>query len=256
MGTKKSVLALVLAVIFMIGASQLQASSDVQTVSPDEAVGMLKEGNGRYVSGAPKHPNQDQARRSVTSSKGQQPFATVLGCSDSRVPPEILFDSGVGDVFVVRVAGNVADTDETGSVEYGVDHLGTPVLVVLGHSHCGAVTAVVQKAELHGSIRPLVANIKPAVARAKAMNPGLSGDGLVEEAVKANVWQTISDLFRSSHAVRDRVKAGKLKVIGALYDIESGKVAWMGPHPEQDTLIAKHAKKDHKPEKAHGGKKQ
>jgi carbonic anhydrase len=255
MRTRKSVLTLVLAVIFMISAAQLWASSEVQTVSPDEAVGMLKEGNARYVSGTSKHPNQDQARRSLTSSKGQQPFATVLGCSDSRVPPEILFDSGIGDVFVVRVAGNVADTDETGTIEYGVDHLGTPLLVVLGHSHCGAVTAVVEKAELHGSIPHLVANIKPAAARAKAMNPGLSGDRLVEEAVKANVWQAMSDLFRTSQAVRDRVKTGKLEVIGAMYDIETGKIDWMGPHPDQDTLIAKHGKKDHKPEKAHGKKK-
>jgi len=128
-------------------------------MSADEAIKVLKEGNSRCMSGAPKHPNQDQECRLLTATMGQRPYATVLSCSDSRVPVEILFDTGIGDLFVIRIAGNVADVDEVGTIEYGVDHLGTPVLVVLGHTRCGAVTAVAQGAKLHGSIPQLVDNI-------------------------------------------------------------------------------------------------
>ncbi|MGV8073295.1 MAG: carbonic anhydrase [Syntrophobacteraceae bacterium] len=217
---------------------QGQASSTTASaISPDEAMKKLKEGNTRYASGSLMHPNQDQARRSATVP-GQQPFASILACSDSRVPVEIIFDSGIGDIFVIRVAGNVADVGETASIEYGVDHLATPILVILGHSCCGAVTAVVQKAELHGSIPRLAALIEPAVAKARAMRPEPAGDALILEATKINMWMVIEDLFRKSEAVRKRVKAGGLKVVGAFYDIESGKVDWMGSHPEQEKLIA------------------
>ncbi len=215
------------------------ASSAGPGISPDEAMEKLKEGNARFTAGNLKHPNQDQDRRSLTASKGQQPFATVLSCSDSRVPVEILFDSGIGDIFVIRVAGNVVDTDENGSIEYGVDHLGTPVMVVLGHTRCGACTAVVQKAEVHGNIPPLVDNIQPAVDRVKTKNPELSGDELISEVTKANVWIAMEDLFKNSETVRNRVNAGQVKVVGAFYDIDSGKVEWMGSHPEQDKLIVK-----------------
>jgi carbonic anhydrase len=236
---KKRYLVLAVLALFALNASCLWAKSAGPGVTPDEAVKMLKEGNDRYAGGTVTHPNQDPQRRGATASMGQQPFATVISCSDSRVPVEILFDAGVGDVFVIRVAGNVADVDETGSIEYGVDHLGTPLLVVLGHTKCGAVTAVVQKAELHGNIVPLVDNIIPAVAKAQAQNPNLSGDALIPKAIEANVWQVIEDIFKNSHTVRDSAKAGHVKVLGAMYDIESGKVEWMGPHPNQDALLAK-----------------
>lgn len=227
--------------ILALNASVLWSSSAAPAgVTPDQALSMLKEGNARFTSGALKHPNADQARRSQTASKGQHPFASVLSCSDSRVPVEILFDSGIGDIFTIRVAGNVADTDETGSIEYGVDHLGTPVLVVLGHTHCGAVTAVVENDQLHGNIPPLVDNIIPAVAKARAQHPDLKGDALIEEAVKANVWQAIDDMFKLSEAVRKHVKDGSVKVVGAIYDIDSGKIDWMGTHPQQEQLLAKY----------------
>jgi carbonic anhydrase len=220
-------------------AAQLWASAAGPGISPDDALGKLKAGNARYVSGVVQHPNQDQKRRSATATEGQHPFATVLGCSDSRVPVEVLFDSGIGDIFVIRVAGNVVDVDEAGSIEYAVDHLGTPVLVVLGHTQCGAVTAVAQKAEVHGNIRPLVANIQPAVATARKMHPELAGDAIVSEAIKANVWQAIADLFKSSPVTVAKVKAGNLKVVGAVYNIDSGAINWMGAHPMQDQLLSK-----------------
>jgi carbonic anhydrase len=214
---------------------------------------MLTEGNDRYEANKSEYPNRNQNRRDITSSKGQHPFATVLTCSDSRVPVEILFDRGIGDIFVVRVAGNVVDIDEAGSIEYGVDHLATPVLVILGHTHCGAVTAVVHDEKLHGKIPPLVDNIIPAVIKTKEKYPQLHGDALIQEAVKFNVWQAIEDLFKESPISVKRIKKGKLKVVGAIYDIESGKVAWLGQHPEQSELMAQHGDKTsaHESEQQH-----
>jgi carbonic anhydrase len=233
-------------------APQLWASGAGPGIQPDEALAKLKDGNARYVSGAPQHPNQGLQQRSATATGGQHPFATVLGCSDSRVPAEILFDSGIGDIFVVRVAGNVADTDEIGSVEYAVDHLGTPVLVVLGHTQCGAVTAVAQNAKLHGHVVPLVAKIRPAVAKTKRLSPQATGDYFVNEAIRNNVWQAIEDIYRRSPVVANRIRSGQLKVVGAIYHIDSGSVHWLGPHPLQDQFLtrtqpAKPGKKSDKP---------
>ncbi|MGD9504697.1 MAG: carbonic anhydrase [Syntrophobacteraceae bacterium] len=228
-------LSIVITIAFAAWASTEHAPSGP---SPDQAMKMLQDGNARYVKNAPKHPDADAKRRKLTESKGQHPFATVLACSDSRVPVEILFDCGIGDIFVVRVAGNVSDTDEIGSIEYGADHLGTPIVVVLGHTKCGAVTAVVQQAAVHGSIPKLVDNITPAVEKVKASEPNLSGDALIAAAIKANVWESIQDLLKNSEAVRNRVKAGSLKVVGAIYDLGNGKVEWLGQHPEQEKLLS------------------
>jgi methyl-accepting chemotaxis protein len=205
--------------------------------TPDAALQQLKEGNARFLAGAPLHPNQDAARRTDVV-KGQSPFATVLTCSDSRVPVELLFDQGIGDTFVVRVAGNVSDTDEIGTIEYGVGHLHTPLLVVMGHTGCGAVKAVLEGAEVHGSIPALVDNIAPAVAQARAANPGAAFDALFAAAVKNNVWVSIDDLFKRSAEVRELVAAGKLQVVGAVYDLATGTVNWLGQHPEQARLLA------------------
>ena len=232
---KKWTLAL-LAVVAM--SSVGTAVSFAAAPSPDEALATLKEGNARFVGGQSTHPRADSARIADTAQNGQHPFTTVLTCSDSRVPVESIFDQGIGDVFVIRVAGNVCDTDEIGSIEYGVDHLGTPLLVVLGHTKCGAVTAVTTNAALHGNIPPLVDNIGPAVAKARAANPALQGEALVPEAIKANCWQAIDDLFKSSPAVRDKVKSGAVKVVAAVYDITNGRVEWLGAHPEQGRLLA------------------
>ena len=179
--------------------------------SPDDALAALKEGNARFIAG------QATILAPIACGSQTQPrmasirHVTVLTCSDSRVPVERIFDQGIGDVFVIRVAGNICDTDEIGSIEYGVDHLGTPLLVVLGHTKCGAVTAVTTNAALHGNIPPLVDNIRPAVAKARAANPSLQGEALVPEAIKANCWQAIDDLFKSSPATRDKVKSGAVR---------------------------------------------
>ena len=214
------------------------ASNGGAVMTPDAAIEQLQEGNQRYHSGEPKHPRADAQRMEETAEHGQNPFATVITCSDSRVPVERVFDQGIGDIFTIRVAGNVCDVDEVGSIEYGVDHLGTPLFVVLGHTGCGAVTAVVTGAELHGSIPPLVDNIAPAVAAAEHAHPGVHGKDLVPAAVEANVWQSIDDLMRVSPATRSRVKAGTLKIVGAVYDLETGSVKWLGEHPEKAKLLA------------------
>ena len=227
------------------------ATAPASTITADEAQRRLVEGNARYVAGKPTHPNQTAERRALVA-KGQNPFATVLTCSDSRVPVELLFDQGLGDTFVVRVAGNVSDTDEVGTMEYGVGHLNTPLLVIMGHTSCGAVKAVLEGAEVHGSIPALVDNIVPAVAQTKAANPSAIAATLLGEAVKANVWISIDDLFKRSAEVREFVKTGKLKVVGAVYDLESGSVNSLGAHPEQARLLAYTGGASHGAPAAHG----
>lgn len=201
----------------------------------EASLALLKEGNARYAQGKSKHPNQGADRRSIAVSDGQKPFATVLACSDSRSPVEVLFDRGVGELFVVRVAGNVADDSQVATIEYGVEHLGTPLLVVLGHSACGAVTAATKGGELPGHLSVLINRIKPAVAKARAVGAG--PERIVAAAIQANVWQQIEDILSSSGIVREKVREGALQIVGGIYDLEKGTVAWLGSHPGQDAVI-------------------
>jgi carbonic anhydrase len=228
-------LGVVLALAFLAGP--LAASSAGPGISTDEAARILKEGNDRYLDNKSRHPHQDRERRALTGGQGQHPLAAVLTCSDSRVPPEIIFDQGIGDLFVIRVAGNVAATDEIGSIEYAVDHLATPLVVVLGHSQCGAVTAVVDEDKLPPNIAALVEPIKPAVAKAREDNPEAAKDVLLNAAIKDNVWQAIADMLGQSPIIREKVRDGQVRLVGALYNIDSGQVQWLGPHPEQDKLV-------------------
>lgn len=210
--------------------------------SPDEALNLLREGNARFVGGGEQHLNASAARRAEVAA-GQHPFAILLSCADSRVPVERLFDRGIGDLFVIRVAGNVSDTDEIGTIEYGVGHLHAPLVVVMGHSACGAVKAVAAGAEVHGSIPGLVDNIIPAVEWVKKNRPELRGDELVNAAIEANVWQSIDDLIARSEEVRTHLSRQKIKIVGAVYDLASGKVRWLGEHPYQERIILSADKK-------------
>jgi carbonic anhydrase len=212
-------------VLALVKAMACSAVSSRET--PQDALARLQEGNMRFVRGCPANDRRGAARRKETAEHGQQPFATVLTCSDSRVPPELLFDAGIGDLFVVRVAGNVCNRDEAGSIEYAVEHLETPVCVVLGHTKCGAVTAVVGGARLHGCVATLVHGIKRAVDDVRAQSPGLAGESLVEAVVEANLHCVIADLFEHVPAARKRVDNDQLAVLGAIYDIESGIVRWI-----------------------------
>lgn len=239
-------------------SSSASAGPAEEAVKPDQVLTLLRQGNEAFVNGKPSHPRQDFGRLRAVAA-GQKPVVTVLSCSDSRVPVELLFDQGIGDVFTVRVAGNVADTDELGTIEYGVDHLGTPVLVVLGHTRCGAVTAVATGAEVHGHIPELVDNIAPAVAAEKAKSPGADPKSLVEPAIVSNVYQSMSDVIVKSPLVRARLKAGKVRIVGGLYHLDDGKVEWLGEHPQQAELIKQgdstkspeHAPAKHEPAPAH-----
>jgi carbonic anhydrase len=207
--------------------------------SPDKAIEMLKTGNARFVDGIPNHPNINRARlvQAGKENQGDHAYATVITCSDSRVPVELVFDAGVMDIFVIRVAGNVCDTDEVGSIEYGLAHVNTPVLVVLGHTQCGAVTAVTHAVHgtghaLERNIPPLVDNIEPAVRVAMSKHPDVHGNDIIPIAIEENVWTGIEDLFMASPASRELVKSGKAKVVGAIYDVGTGIVNWL---PEDKT---------------------
>lgn len=220
--------------VFSSNASLASPSDTSGKPPPDKIIAWLNEGNSRFVLGKSKHPHMDSKRimQASTESQGKHALATVLSCSDSRVPPEIVFDTGIMDLFVIRVAGNVANTDEIGTAEYGLCHVNTPVLVVLGHTQCGAVTAVTQEVTGHGhplerNIPPLVSSIIPAVHRAIAEHPDLKDDSLIKRAIETNVWEVVRNLFLKSPAVRDLVKNGKAKVVGAIYDMDTGKVNWL-----------------------------
>ena len=231
-----------LILMFLLSSAAIAVAYETSGVSPEAALKMLQEGNGRFVSTAVKRLNQNAKQRVQTAEKGQKPFASVLSCADSRVPVEVIFDRGIGDIFVVRDAGNIATQTDIGSIEYAVDHLGTTLVVVLGHSKCGAVTAAVEGGEAPPNIKALVNFIAPAVTQAKSANPDKSGDALVSAAITANVWQAMADMYKNSPLLRDKVKDGKIKLVGAVYDLKSGKVNWMGPHPQQAQLVAGEAK--------------
>jgi len=205
--------------------------------SADEAIAMLREGNERWVKDSGKNPNTDPARRSAVAEQGQTPFATIITCADSRLPVERIFDRGVGELFVVRVAGNVAGQSETGTVEYGVGHLHTPLIVVLGHTKCGAVAAAASGAEVHGNLAGLISRITPAVDRARRLAPGADDATLVSAAIRENVWQTVFDLLKSSGELRDAASEGKVQIVGAVCDISTGKVEFLGSHPWQSELL-------------------
>jgi carbonic anhydrase len=228
----------VLIAIFLLSGASTALAKTTSTVSADAALKMLQDGNARFVCGPAKRLNQGAAQRKLTAEKGQQPFAVVLSCADSRVPVEVLFDRGIGDIFVVRDAGNIATITDIGSIEYAVDHLGSPLVVVLGHSKCGAVTAAVEGGEAPPNIKAIVNTIAPAVTVAKNANPDKSGDALVPAAIMANVWQALADIYKNSPMLREKAKDGKIKLVGAVYDLHSGKINWMGPHPQQSQLVA------------------
>lgn len=194
-------------------------------VTADSALAELSAGNEHHVAHRYQHPHETKERQRQLVS-GQHPHAEILSCSDSRVPPELIFDQGLGDLFVVRVAGNVVADAELGSLEYGAEHLHVPLLVVLGHQHCGAVTAAVEGGGAVGHIGALVNLLRPAVEKTR----GLNGDP-VENAVRANVEMVVRQLRASTPILAPLVSQGNLKVVGAVYSLDTGKVAWLPDGP-------------------------
>lgn len=238
----------------LFGANQFTraadpAHPDQPIVAPAEAISRLKEGNGRFTAGNPQHQHESAderaymaknsyenagtiplgltteqaAKRRAELVKSQHPFAIILSCSDSRVPPEIVFDEGLGDLFIVRVAGNVLNDQGLGSIEYGVDILGARLIVVLGHQSCGAVDAAMKtiaaKGKAPGHIQSLVTAIKPVV------NSTPKGD--LETMTKANVKHVVDALRSSTPILKAKVDSGDVQVIGGYYTLDTGAVTFL-----------------------------
>ena len=206
-------------------AAQSTTSEGGARTTPDEVLQRLLDGNRRFVKGELAHPGR-KPEDFAPLAAGQHPVAVIVGCSDSRVPPEVLFDQGIGDLFVVRVAGNVvegAGPSVKGSIEYAVAELNVSLIVVLGHSQCGAVKAALKHIDAHdalpGAINELVALIKPAVARSQ----GMPGDPLAN-AIAANVQTGVTRLKTLPPILAPAVKRGTVKVVGATYELRDGSV--------------------------------
>jgi carbonic anhydrase len=211
--------------VMAAAALPLRRTFAQDAIGPDRALEMLMEGNARYVSGAaePRDFSVDRAALALT----QRPFAVILGCADSRVAPELAFDQSRGQLFVLRVAGNTLNTDMLASMEYALAVLGTPLIMVLGHSACGAVDAAIKvvedDAELPGHLPELIAPIKPAVEAVR----GRGGD-LLANAIEENVRRTAAEVGAAGPIVAPLVADGSVKVVGAVYDLASGKVELIG----------------------------
>lgn len=189
---------------------------------------ILEKGNEEYLNSDLNHEYLE----------GQNPVATILSCSDSRVPVEVIFNKGIGDLFVIRNAGNIVDTDVAGSIEYGVDHLHTPLLVVLGHTGCGACTAALVDSDVSKNLKPVISKIKSVKENLISENKDLNLTDLIDRLVEANIWNSIKTLLKISPVILERVRDKKLEILGAKYDLKSGKVMWLGEHPELDALIS------------------
>jgi carbonic anhydrase len=187
-------------------------------INGDHALEELVAGNRRYVDSKQRHPNQTPRRRAELSNT-QQPFAVILGCADSRVPPEIIFDRGLGDLFIVRIAGNVINDMILGSIEYAANHLHAPLIVVLGHSKCGSVQAAIEGVNEQGHIACLTEALQPALNEAKEQ-PG----DLANNAARANAKIVAEQLKCSKPVLSDLVSEGKLNVVPAFYDLDTGVV--------------------------------
>ncbi len=195
-------------------------------IGADEALRRLKEGNARFLRGEAKFPT---VRKDVLAAlaKGQHPYATILGCSDSRVPPELLFDAGFGELFVVRLAGNVLSPEVAGTFQYAAVHLKTPLFVVLGHEGCGAVAAALRAvregARERSRIEALLENVTPAL---RDVDPGLSEPEQMRAAVEANVRWTMARILATPEA-QQRLKEGILRLAGAVFEFSTGAVRWI-----------------------------
>lgn len=208
-------------------------------IGPDQALQKLLDGNRRFVENRMTLPKSSDAPAREKLVKGQSPYAIVLSCSDSRVPPEVVFDQGLGDIFVVRVAGNVPDPIVLGSIEYGVEHLKAPLIVVLGHKRCGAVTAAVEsEGTPEGNIGAIVREIAPAVAQARKEATGKDKAALVETAVVDNVKRVAASLTHQSAVLHECAKEGKVKIVPAEYDLDTGKVALIKDANEPGTTAS------------------
>ena len=220
---KKTLIAfLVIALsISSVACSFKSKSNDISSSSPvksEEALEKLLSGNKKYLSGSVT-PNVSASLRTDLATNGQHPYAVVVTCSDSRVPAELIFNSSLGDIFVIRTAGNVVSDFEIGSVEYGEEHLGSPLVLVLGHTNCGAVTAATEGGEAGGNIQAIVNEITPSVQKAK----DAGAEDVLSKSIEFNVMNSV-DKILSSDIIKELKEEGKVDVIGGVYDINTGAI--------------------------------
>ena len=200
-------------------------ASEGAGVSADQALQNLMDGNARFVDSKMGACAASDASARAKLATSQHPYAIILSCSDSRVPPELIFDQSLGEIFVIRVAGNVADPIVLGSIEYASEHLGSPLIMVLGHERCGAVTATVKaKGKPEGNIGAIVKAIEPSAKKAKQVCKGKTTDEIVECAVALNAKAVAADLTKKSKVLAEQLKEGKIKIVAAKYDLDDGKV--------------------------------
>ncbi len=216
----------------------------IKNLSPEEAYEELISGNKRYLAGNSEKFNDHEAWRKHTAIHGQYPIATVLACSDARMPVETLLDQGSGDVFVIRVAGNIAGDQVLGSIDYSLNHLEIPLILVLGHTQCGAIYSAVDNVYddhvFTTNEEKLLTPLMPLALRSCLTKPNPSPKELKqlkEDIIVENVWKEMSQIMRSSKVTRHRMRNNLLKLVGAVYNIKSGKVNWLGEHKDQQELI-------------------
>lgn len=223
--TGRSIAKLLVGALLAASAAVAFASGGGVGVTAEEALQRLMDGNRNYVEGRMGACRESDSAKREALAKGQKPYAIILSCSDSRVPPEIIFDKSMGEIFVVRVAGNIPDPVVLGSIEYAAEHIGSPLIMVLGHERCGAVTATVDsKGKGHGNIGAIVKTIAPAAAKAMKEMKGKPKAEVVEAATDANVQMVAASLTKKSPVIAKLVKEGKLKIVTAKYDLDDGKV--------------------------------
>jgi carbonic anhydrase len=206
------------AVLVMVAAGAEPASNGTPT--SDAAWKRLREGNARFVSDMPA-PRDISRQRRATLARGQRPFAAVLTCADSRVAPELVFDQGLGELFVLRMAGNVADAGVIGSIEYAVEHFRCPLVVVLGHESCGAVQAAVEHADVHGNLGTLIEQVHVGTKLPDDPKAALAA------AVRNNVLYHASELTYKSTVLKDFASSGRIRIVPGVYSLTTGEVSWL-----------------------------
>ncbi len=193
-------------------------------ITPDAAIKLLKDGNARFTGG--KMVKRDLKKQVATTGKGQYPFASIVSCIDSRSGPELVFDQGIGDMFVARVAGNIVNEDILGSLEFASKAAGSKVIVVLGHTSCGAIKGACDDVKL-GNLTGLLAKMKPAVASVKETGDRSSKNyAFVEKVAEANVQDTVKAIKEKSPVLKEMADKGEIKIVGAMLDVTTGKVLW------------------------------
>ncbi|WP_423456253.1 carbonic anhydrase family protein [Ottowia sp. VDI28] len=232
--TRRNTLKAALAASFtmLAGPALAQQMCAVQTVQgqgqlkPEEALALLREGNKRFLSGQTMHC--DLLRQVRDTSSGQAPFAAVVGCIDSRVPPELVFDQRIGDIFAARIAGNYVNDDIIGSLEFATQITGAKAIVILGHSECGAIKGAVDDAKL-GLLTGVLAQIRPSLAKLNYQGvPSSKDKELVQRVAEQNVRDAMARLTARSEILARRVQDGQLKIAGAMHDVQTGRISWIG----------------------------